>query len=206
MKRDFLSIADWSTHELVGILNLSKEMKKNPKRFFHKLEGRSVAMIFEKQSLRTHVTFDVAVQQLGAHAIFLTQADISLGKRESIHDVAKNLERWIDGIVVRTFSHAGLCELAKYAGVPVVNALTDFEHPCQAVGDFLTIEEHLGSFKGKRLAFVGDGNNVCHSLMLMAARVGMNFVAVTPRGYLPDENVLKCASKIAAENGSVVEL
>lgn len=206
MKRDFLSIADWSGKDLLRILDLSRSMKKNPERFYRALEGRSLAMIFEKQSLRTHVTFDVAIQQLGAHAIFLTQADISLGKRESIHDVAKNLERWVSGIVVRTFGHDGLRELANYARVPVINALTDFEHPCQAVGDFMTMQEHLGSLKGKRLAFVGDGNNVCHSLMLMAANMGMDFVAVTPRGYLPNEEVVKMASKIAVENGSVVEL
>jgi len=206
MKRDFLSIADWSTRDLLEILKLSQRMKRDPRSFYHVLDGQSLAMIFEKQSLRTHVTFDVAIQQLGAHAIFLTQADISLGKRESIHDVAKNLERWVRGIVVRTFSHDGLCELACHARVPVVNALTDFEHPCQAVGDFLTIEERLGTFKGKRLAFVGDGNNVCHSLMLMAAKVGMDFVAVTPRGYLPDEGIMKTASKIAAEHGSVIQL
>src|SRR5512135_171202 len=155
MKRDFLSIADWSSDDLQQMLDLSARMKKDPRSYFRALEGKSIAMIFEKQSLRTHVTFDVAIQQLGAHAIFLTQADISLGKRESIHDVAKNLERWVRGVVVRTFSHDGLRELASYARVPVINALTDFEHPCQAVGDFLTIEEKLGSFKGKRLAFVG---------------------------------------------------
>jgi ornithine carbamoyltransferase len=206
MKRDFLTIADWTTRELLDLLALSKEMKKHPAKFYKALEYQSLAMIFEKQSLRTHVTFDVAIQELGAHAIFLTQADISLGKRETYHDVAKNLERWVKGVVVRTFSHQGLVELAKYTKVPVVNALTDFEHPCQAIGDFLTIEEHLGGFKGKKLAFVGDGNNVCHSLMLMAAKVGMDFVAVTPRGYLPNEEVVKVASKIAAENGSKVEL
>ncbi len=206
MKRDFLTIADWSCDEFREVLDLSLRMKKNPKPYVRAFEGKSIAMIFEKQSLRTHVTFDVAVHQLGGHAIFLTQADISLGKRESIHDVAKNLERWVAGIVVRTFSHAGLVELARHARVPVVNALTDFEHPCQAVGDFLTIREHLGALKGKRLAFVGDGNNVCHSLMLLAAKSGMDFVAVTPRGYLPAEDVVKAASKIAAENGCVVEM
>ena len=206
MKRDFLSIADWSERDLLEILTLSTRMKKDPQSFYHVLDGQSVAMIFEKQSLRTHVTFDVAIQQLGAHAIFLTQADISLGKRESIHDVAKNLERWVRGIIVRTYSHAGLRELAGHACIPVINALTDFEHPCQAVGDFLTIQEKLGTFKGRRLAFVGDGNNVCHSLMLLAATVGMDFVAVTPRGYLPNEGVMKTASRIAAEHGSVVEL
>ncbi len=206
MKRDFLSIADWSSDELRRILDLSTKMKSNPHPYIRALEGRSVAMIFEKQSLRTHVTFDVAIHQLGGHAIYLTQADISLGKRESIHDVAKNLERWVAGIVVRTFAHGGLVELARRARVPVVNALTDLEHPCQAVADFLTMEEHLGSLRGKRLAFVGDGNNVCHSLMLLAANLGMNFVAVTPRGYLPGEEVVRTATAIAAKHGCVVEL
>lgn len=206
MKRDFLSIADWSTKELLEILDLSRSMKKNPANYYDTLKHSSLAMIFEKQSLRTHVTFDVAIQDLGAHAIFLTQADISLGKRETIHDVAKNLERWVKGLIVRTFAHSGLVELAKSTRVPVINALTDHEHPCQAVGDFLTIQEKFSRFKGRRLAFVGDGNNVCHSLMLMAAKVGMDFVAVTPRGYLPKEEVVKLASKIAAENGSKIEL
>ena len=206
MKHDFLSIADWSSKDLLELLKLSGQMKKDPSPFFHALEGQSIAMIFEKQSLRTHVTFDVAIQQLGAHAIYLTQADISLGKRESIHDVAKNLERWVRGIVIRTFSHDGLRELAGHTRIPVINALTDFEHPCQAIGDFLTIQERLGSFNGRKFAFIGDGNNVCHSLMLMAAKVGMDFVAVTPRGYLPDEGVMKTASRVAAEHGSLVEL
>ncbi len=205
-KRDFLSIADWSGAELTAMLDLSKKVKEQRKKYFKALDGKSIAMIFEKQSLRTHVTFDVAIHQLGAHPIFLTQADISLGKRESINDVARNLERWVAGIVVRTFAHAGLVELAHRARVPVINALTDFEHPCQAVGDVLTLQEHLGALKGKKLAFVGDGNNVCHSLMLLAAHVGMNFVAVTPRGYLPKEDVVRAATTIATRNGSVVEL
>ncbi len=206
MKRDFISIADWSKKELVQILDLSKEMKANPKKFTKSLEGKSVALVFEKQSLRTHVTFEIGAKQLGAHTVYLTNADISLGKRESNHDVAKNLERWVDAIVVRTFAHKNVDELAKFAKASVVNALTDFEHPCQVIGDFLTIQEHLGSLKGKKLVWVGDGNNVCHSLMLMAAKVGMDFIAVTPAGLQPHYTVVDKAMEIAGTTGAKIEL
>lgn len=206
MKRDFLSIADWSRNELLQILDLSKKMKVNPKKYARSLEGKSVALIFEKQSLRTHVTFEIGVKQLGANTVYLTQADISLGKRESTYDVAKNLERWVDTIVIRTFSQKDVADLAKFAKASIINALTDFEHPCQAVGDFLTIQEHLGSFKGKKLAWVGDGNNVCHSLMLMASKVGMNFVASTPREFCPNTQVITVAQEVAASSGAKIEL
>jgi len=206
MKRDFLSIADWLGKELLQILELSKKMKANPKKFAKSLEGKSVALIFEKQSLRTHVTFEIGIKQLGAHTVYLSNADISLGKRESIYDVAKNLERWVDAIVIRTFAHKNVTDFAKHTSSCIVNALTDFEHPCQAVGDFLTIQEHLGSFKGKKFAWVGDGNNVCHSLMLFAAKVGMNFTAVTPARLLPDANIVNLAKEIATSTGARIEL
>jgi ornithine carbamoyltransferase len=206
MKRDFLSIADWSGKELLQVLDLSKKMKANPKKYSQSLKGKSVALIFEKQSLRTHVTFEIGIKQMGANTVYLTQADISLGKRESNHDVAKNLERWVDAIVIRTYSQKNVVELANFAGASVINALTDFEHPCQAVGDFLTLREHLGAFKGNKLAWVGDGNNVCHSLMLMAAKVGMNFIAITPLGHHPDVNVVRMAREAAASTGAKIEL
>lgn len=206
MKRDFLSIADWSGKELLQILDLSKKMKANPKKYAKSLQGKSIALIFEKQSLRTHVTFEIGIKQMGANTVYLTQADISLGKRESTHDVAKNLERWVDAIVIRTYAQQDVKDLARFAKASVVNALTDFEHPCQAVGDFLTIREHLGTFKGKKLAWVGDGNNVCHSLMLLAAKVGMNFVAITPLGHHPDVKVVKAAREAAASTGAQIEL
>ncbi len=206
MKRDFLSIADWSGKELLQILDLSKKMKANPKKYSKSLQGKSVALIFEKQSLRTHVTFEIGIKQMGANTVYLTQADISLGKRESTHDVAKNLERWVDAIVIRTYSQQDVIDLARFAKASVVNALTDFEHPCQAVGDFLTIREHLGAFKGKKLAWIGDGNNVCHSLMLFAAKVGMNFIAITPLGYHPETKVVKAAREAAASTGAQIEL
>ena len=206
MKKDFLTIADWSGKELLQILDLSKKMKVNPKKFSQSLEGKSVALIFEKQSLRTHVTFEIGIKQLGANTVYLTNADISLGKRESIYDVAKNLERWVDAVVIRTYAQKNVDALAQFAKASIINALTDFEHPCQAVGDFLTIREHFGSFKGKKLAWVGDGNNVCHSLMLLAAKVGMNFTAVTPAGLLPEVDVINLAKEIAASTGARIEL
>ncbi len=204
MKRDFLTIADWSADELRNLLDLSKKVKGKPGKYRNALNGKSIAMIFEKQSLRTHVTFDVALHQLGAHGVYLTQADISLGKRESVYDTAKNLERWVDGVVVRTFAHKTCVDLAAAMRVPVINALTDLEHPCQAIGDFLTIIEKLGSVKGKKLVFVGDGNNVCHSLMLVAGKLGMHFVAATPQGYEPDKKVLKAASAAGKKSGATV--
>jgi ornithine carbamoyltransferase len=205
-KRDFLSIADWSPHELHELLELSKKIKEYPANYSQAINGSSIALIFEKQSLRTHVTFDVGVHELGAHPVYLTQGDISLGKRESIYDTAKNLERWVDAVVVRTFAHQTCTDLAKHMRIPVINALTDHEHPCQAVGDFLTMKEHLDELKGKKLVFVGDGNNVCHSLMLFAAKVGMDFIATTPRGYEPNPKVFKIASQEAQHNCSVVDI
>jgi len=206
MKRDFITIADRSGKELLQILDLSKKMKANPNKFAKSLEGKSVALIFEKQSLRTHVTFEIGIKQLGANTVYLTNADINLGKRESVYDTAKNLERWVDAIVIRTFAHKNVTDLAQYASACVVNALTDFEHPCQAIGDFLTIQEHLGSFKGKKLAWIGDGNNVCHSLMLMAAKVGMDFIAITPAGLQPHYSIVEKAMEIAAITNAKIEL
>lgn len=205
MKKDFLSIADWSSKELAKILELSAKMKSRPEKYKDSIKGKSIALIFEKQSLRTHVTFDVGIHQLGGHSVYLTQSDINLGKRESIYDVSKNLERWMSGVVVRTYAHQICVDMARYMTIPVVNALTDFEHPCQAVGDFLTAIEHLGSLKKKKFAFIGDGNNVCNSLMMMSAKLGMNFVAATPEGYEPQVEVVKVSKKAAKETHVSVE-
>ncbi len=205
-KRDFLSIADWSGEKLSALVEFSGQVKQNPRKYLKALEGKSIAMIFEKQSLRTHVTFDVALYELGAHGVYLTQADISLGKRESVYDTAKNLERWVDGVVVRTFAHTTCADLAASMRVPVINALTDHEHPCQAVGDFLTITERIGPVKGRKLVFIGDGNNVCHSLMILAGKLGMNFVAATPHGYEPDRKVVKLAAAAAKRLGARVDV
>lgn len=206
MKKDFLSINDWSSRELKKLLELSAKIKSHPEKYKNSLKGKSVALIFEKQSLRTHVTFDVGIHQLGGHSVYLTQSDINLGKRESIYDVSKNLERWMSAVVVRTYAHQSCVDMARYMTIPVINALTDYEHPCQAVGDFLTAMEHLGSLKKKKFVFIGDGNNVCNSLMLMAAKLGMNFVAATPEGYEPPDEVVKLSKKAAKESDSNLEI
>jgi len=206
LKKDFLSIADWSSNELAKILELSAKIKSRSEKYKDSIKGKSVALIFEKQSLRTHVTFDVGINQLGGHSVYLTQSDINLGKRESIYDVSKNLERWMSAVVVRTYAHQICVDMARYMRIPVINALTDFEHPCQAVGDFLTAVEHLGSLKKKKFAFIGDGNNVCNSLMMMAAKLGMNFAAATPDGYEPQEEVMKVSKKSAKESHASIEV
>lgn len=206
MKRDFLSIADWSAKDLQKLLDLSADMKARPGKYKDSIRGKSVALIFEKQSLRTHVTFDVGIYQLGGHSVYLTQSDINLGKRESIYDVSKNLERWMDAVVVRTYAHQSCVDMGRYMKIPVVNALTDYEHPCQAIGDFLTVVEHIGKLKKKKFVFVGDGNNVCNSLMLMSAKMGMNFVAATPEGYDPPSDVLRLSRKEGKETGAMIEV
>jgi ornithine carbamoyltransferase len=206
MKRDFLSVNDWSTKELIEVIKISRQIKANPKKFSKVLAGKSVALIFEKQSLRTHVTFELGAKQMGAYTTYLTNADISLGKRESIYDVAKNLERWVDAVVIRTYAQQNVVELAKYGSHSVINALTDHEHPCQAVGDFMTIQEHLKTFKGRKFVWIGDGNNVCHSLMLLAAKLGMNFTAVTPPTHKPDAQVFATVIEEAKKTGAVVEI
>lgn len=206
MKKDFLSVADWSTEEIKNVLDLSKQIKISPKKFAKSLEGKSIALIFEKQSLRTHVTFEIGLKQMGANTVYLTQADISLGARESIHDVAKNLERWVDAIIIRTYDHKKLEELASHAKISVINALSDFEHPCQVVGDFYTIQEKFGKFNGLKFAWIGDGNNVCHSLMLMSAKMGVNFIAVTPSGLQPNYEAVDKAMAIAGKTGAHIEL
>ena len=171
------------------------------------LEGQSVAMIFEKPSLRTRVSFEVGISQLGGHAIYLSSQDIQLGVRESVADVARNLERWVDMIVARTFAHDTVVELARHAAVPVINALTDFSHPCQGLADLYTLMQHRGpSLDGLTLAYVGDGNNVLHSLLYGCAVLGINVRAATPRGYEPAPEVVAGARDRAARHGAEVLL
>ncbi len=158
-------------------------------------------MIFEKPSLRTRVTFDVGIQQLGGFSIYLTKAEINLGKRETVSDVARNLERMVQGIMIRTFSHDIVENMAKCARIPVINGLTDFNHPCQAMADYMTILEVKGSLQGVKIAYVGDGNNVAHSLICGAVRFGSHLTVATPAGYEPDSEVLRWAKENAAETG-----
>jgi ornithine carbamoyltransferase len=168
------------------------------------LAGRQVAMLFEKPSLRTRVSFDVGVDLLGGHTIYLGPDEVGLAKRETPADVGRNLSRWVDAIVVRTFAHDTLLELAAASSVPVVNALTDLEHPCQALADLLTLRQHLGALRGRRLTYVGDGNNVCHSLLLAAAAAGMHVWVATPPGYAPDASIVTDARRLALSAGGTV--
>jgi ornithine carbamoyltransferase len=170
------------------------------------LAGRQVALLFEKPSLRTRATFDVGVASLGGHALYLSPDEVGIGRRETAADIGRNLSRWVDAIVLRTFAHATLVELAAAASVPVVNALTDLEHPCQALADLLTLRQHLGDVRGRALAFVGDGNNVCHSLLLTAALAGMHVRVATPAGYGPNPDIVRAAIRAGRQNGGQVEI
>jgi len=203
--RDLLSIDDLSADEIGLIFAVALQMKGRPRKERYTpevLKGKTLAMIFEKPSLRTRVTFEVGMTQLGGHAIYLGPSDIQLGKRESVADAAQNLERWVDVIMARTFSHDTVVQLAENANVPVINGLSDLEHPCQALADFLTIKEKKGNLKGLTLAFIGDGNNVCNSLLLLAAKMGTNMVVGCPKGYKPDAGILKVAKLDARHTGA----
>jgi ornithine carbamoyltransferase len=170
------------------------------------LAGLQVAMLFEKPSLRTRVTFDVGIRQLGGDAVYLSPEEVGIGRRETATDVGRNLSRWVDAIVFRTFGHDTLLELASAASVPVVNALSDHEHPCQALADLLTLHQHLGELRGRTLTFVGDGNNVCHSLLLAGSLAGLNVRVATPPGYEPDPTVVRASLAMARRTGGSVTL
>ena len=174
LTRDLLTGAEWSPAVIRELYHLAADIKARPDRYRGALGGRFLAMIFEKPSLRTRVTFEVGIQSMGGGAVFLDHTGMRLGQRESIKDVARNLSRWVQGIVARTFEQRVLEELAEHASIPVINALSDRFHPCQALADFFTLEERLGGLRGLKLAYVGDGNNVCHSLLMAGARVGAN--------------------------------
>lgn len=204
--KDFLSSSDLTAGEMKDIFQLAKDMKSDRKKYIHSREGHTLAMIFEKPSLRTRVTFDVGIRQLGGNGIFLGPSDISLGKRESVHDVAKNLERIVDVIMIRTFAHKICTDLADHAEVPVINGLTDLEHPCQALADYFTAWEIFGDLEGKKLAFLGDGNNVANSLLLAGARLGVNVTVATPRGYEPKEETKEKAMKDSSETGTKITI
>jgi len=202
MKKDLVSIADLSQEEIYKLFDkardLKDELKFEPKLPY--LAGKTLALIFEKPSLRTRVTFEVAMHNLSGSATYLSQADIGLGKRESVADVARNLSLWINGISARTFSHRTVLELSTYSHVPVINALSDLEHPCQALADFLTIYDKLGRLEGVNLAWIGDGNNVCNSLVLGAAILGINMKIATPKDYEPKSMIINQALNIAKKN------
>ena len=197
-----LSITDIKD-DVKDILDLASkikagEMEEKP------LEGKTLAMIFEKSSTRTRVSFDVGMYQLGGRAIFLSSNDLQMGRGEPISDTAKVLSRFVDGIMIRAIRHSDVVELAKHSDVPVISGLTDLEHPCQALADMLTIKEHLGDWKGKKICFAGDGNNVCNSLLLIAPLLGMDMSVACPKGYEPSEDILKTAREYADENNTQI--
>ncbi|HWR34422.1 MAG TPA: ornithine carbamoyltransferase [Clostridia bacterium] len=198
---DFLSIRDFTPQEIQHFLDVASRIKANPAAYTSALKGKTLAMIFEKPSLRTRVTFDVGIQQLGGFSIYLSPAEINLGKRESVYDVAKNLERMVQGIMIRTFAHNIVERMAEYASVPIFNALTDYSHPCQAMADYLTILEVKGKISGLKVAYVGDGNNVAHSLMFAGAQLGAHVWIATPDGYEPDIAATKWARERGSESG-----
>ena len=207
--KDLLSIHELSRDEVEEILSLAQELKEKQKAGIpHRLlEGKSLGMIFEKSSTRTRVSFEVGMYQLGGQALFLSSRDLQLGRGEPIKDTARVLSRYLDGIMIRTYGHERIEELAEWADVPVINALSDLLHPCQALTDLLTIREYKGkNLTGLKMAYVGDGNNMTHSLMYAAAKVGMNFVAATPEGYEPNAEVVENAKADAAETGATVSI
>lgn len=196
MLDDFISIHDLSLYEFNRILELSREIKEHPERFKKKLKKKILAMIFEKPSLRTRVTFELGMFQLGGESFYLGPSEIQLGKRESPYDVAKNLERWaVDGIVIRTFVNQNVLDVALNTRIPVINGLTDLLHPCQAIADFFTLQEKRRDLTNLKLAFLGDGNNVCHSLLFAAAKAGAHMAVATPAGYEPRKEILKQAEE-----------
>ena len=201
-KRDLLSITDLSPEEVRKLLGRARELKGGVQST--SLAGKSVAMLFEKPSLRTRVSFDVAVHHLGGHAIYLGRDEVGLGGREPVSDVAKVLSRYVDAIVARTYTHQTLEALATHASIPVINALSDVEHPCQALGDLLTISEHAGHLEGLNIAFVGDGNNVVASLALGAASVGAHLIMASPPGYELSQQVLQQAQSLARQCGATI--
>jgi ornithine carbamoyltransferase len=203
---DLLTGTEWSAARIQELFQLSADVKARPNQYAGALAGRFLAVILEKPSLRTRVTFEVGMRSLGGTAIFLDQTVSRLGERESIPDVARNLSRWVHGIVARVFEQWELEQLAEYANVPVINALSDRFHPCQAYADFFTLRERCGTLRGLKLAYVGDGNNVCHSLMTTAARVGAKLRIATPAGYEPDASIIAETRQVARETRGSLEL
>lgn len=205
-KKDFISLRDFSPADIRQFLDVACRVKAKPEAYSQALKGKTLAMIFEKPSLRTRVTFDVGMEELGGHAVYLSPAEISLGKRESVYDVAKNLERMVHGIMIRTFAHEIVEQMAQHARVPVINALTDFSHPCQAMADYLTMLEIKGRIAGLKVAYIGDGNNVAHSLMFAGALLVSHVWIATPPGFEPNLDATAWARLACTETGGSITL
>jgi ornithine carbamoyltransferase len=206
LKRDLLTGTEWSPAQLRDFFRLATEMKARPDRYRTVLAGSVFVLIFEKPSLRTRVTFETGIANLGGSSTFLDHTAARLSEREPVRDIAKNLERWVQGIVARVFAQETLEELAANANVPVINALSDRYHPCQALADFFTLEERFGGLRGLKLAYVGDGNNMCHSLLTIGARAGAHIRVATPAGYEPDPTIVAESKRVARETRGKVEI
>jgi len=203
-KRDLKNLHDLNREDIQNILDMAADLKHKRGNRLNHLGGKSVGLLFQKPSNRTRVSFEVGIWELGGNCIYLGPEEINLGKRESVHDVAKTLSRYLSTIVARTFYQKDIEELAHHASVPVINGLSDLYHPCQALTDIFSIREKIGDLKGKTVAFIGDGNNVCHSLLLACAKVGTNVRAACPKGYQPDQEIVAAAKEIAGQNGSEI--
>lgn len=200
--KDFLSLKDFSINDIAYLIEKAEEMKQNPYQDLFK--GKTLAMIFEKSSTRTRVSFEAGMTQLGGHALFLSSNDLQIGRGETISDTAQVLSGYVDGIMIRTFEHEKVEELAQYASIPVINGLTDYSHPCQALADLLTIKEAKGTLKGMKVAYIGDGNNVAHSLMVGCAQLGCDIAVASPKGYEPLQEVTDTAREFAKQSGAEV--
>jgi ornithine carbamoyltransferase len=199
--RHFTRVAHWSGEELLAVLDLAEDLKERQRRRegHYLLPGRALGMIFQKPSTRTRVSFEVGIAQLGGHGLYLAASDLQLGRGETLRDTATVLSRYLDGLMIRTFAQEDVEELARNATIPVINGLTDSTHPCQALADVMTIRERFDRLEGVRVAYFGDGNNVCHALMVAAAKLGMSFVAATPEGYEPHPNAVEAAREAGGE-------
>jgi ornithine carbamoyltransferase len=206
LKGDLLTGTEWTPAQLRDFFRLASDMKVHPDQYRTALAGSVFVLIFEKPSLRTRVTFEVGVANLGGSSIFLDHTAVRLGEREPIRDIARNLERWVQGIIARVFDQESLEELAENANVPVINALSDRFHPCQALADFFTLEERFGGLRGLKFAYVGDGNNMCHSLLVVGARCGAHVRVATPAGYEPDAAIVAEAKRVARETRGKIEI
>ncbi|TFD99880.1 ornithine carbamoyltransferase [Jeotgalibacillus sp. R-1-5s-1] len=204
--KDLLTLRDYTSNEILELIELAAELKKPENKHLPLLQGKVLGMIFEKSSTRTRVSFEAGMLQLGGHAMYLSTRDIQMGRGETIADTARVLSGYLDGIMIRTFGQSIVEELAEHSTIPVINGLTDDYHPCQTLADLLTIHETFGSFKHKKLAYIGDGNNVAHSLMIGAAKVGMHFTIACPEGYEPNAEILTYAQGVGQQTGAAIRL
>src|SRR5215471_3110986 len=204
--RDFVSVQDFSPEEIASLFELTRVIKARPADFRGALAGKQLVLFFEKASLRTRLTFEAGMASLGGTSLFVDQTRSRLNEREPVCDIARNVERWVDAVVLRTFAHHTIVEMARHTCIPVINALSDLEHPCQAFADFFTLEEKFGDLNNLHMAYVGDGNNVAHSLMLAAAALGTSISVATPEGYAPNPEIMAAAKRIARSTGAIIDI